>query len=231
MERELHIPNTKQIPPLYKFTAKAYLWMFIGLVCTAVTAFYMVASGLVTAIVFNSAVPMILIGAKIALVVFLSARLHKLSVGASKAIFIAYSFLTGITFSTIGYIYDLNTIFIAFAFTAVLFACLAIIGFTTKKDMASFGPLLLGGLVALFVVHIIGIFINLAAFDLFIGLAGVILFLGVTIYDTQKMKNAYNMAQNDHMMLEKLSIFFALELYLDFINIFIYLLRIMGRKK
>ena len=230
MEHGLNIPKERQIPPLYQFTAKAFLWMFIGLLATGITGVYLYGSGLARTIAMNRTLPFVFAGLQLLLVIVLSSRIQKLSIGASRTIFIAYSVLTGVTFSSLGYMYNIRTIFVAFLFTAVLFGCLSFIGFTTKKDMTSFGPLLLGGLVALIIINIIGIFINLTAFDLFIGLAGVLIFLGLTAYDTQKMKRTYTMVQNDHLMLEKLSIFFALQLYLDFINIFLYLLRIMGRR-
>lgn len=231
MEHSIPMTKEKQIPPLYQFTAKAYLWMFIGLMCTALTSIFMLWTGFVYFTVMYTWIPLALIAAKLILVGFLSARIHKMSAAKSRIIFILYSFLVGITFSAIGLIYDLPTIFIAFLFAAILFACLAIIGFTTKKDMTKFGPLLFGGLIALLLVELIGMFIGFQGMDLLIGLFGIILFLGLTVYDTQKMKNYYNVYQNDHMMLDKLSIFFALQLYLDFINMFLYLLRIMGRKK
>jgi hypothetical protein len=230
MEHSLNIPKERQIPPLYKYTAKAFLWMFLGLLATGFTGLYVYGSGLAATIAMNRTLPFALAGLQLFLVIMLSRRIQTLSVGASRSIFIAYSVLTGVTFSSLGYMYEIRTIFIAFLFTSVLFACLSVIGFTTKKDMTSFRPLLLGGLVALILVNIIGIFMNLAAFDLLIGLLGLLVFFGLTVYDTQKMKRTYTMVQNDHMMLEKLSIFFALQLYLDFINMFLYLLRIMGRR-
>lgn len=229
MEQSLNIPKTREIPPLYKFTAKAYLWMFLGLLCTAATGFIMISTGMVYAVFMYSWLPFVFIIAKIAVVVFLTSRIHQMSETKSKAIFIGYSVLTGITFSVVGLLFDVDTLFLAFGFSAVLFACLGIIGYTTKKDMTSLGPVLFGGLIALLIVSFIGIFINLSAIDLLISLVGVILFLGITVYDTQKMKRTYMSCQNDHAMLGKLSIFFALQLYLDFINIFLYLVRIMGR--
>lgn len=212
-----------------KYISKAYLWMFIGLLCTTLTAYYMVASDLVWMAYAFSWLPYTLLIAKIALVIFLSGRIYKMKVMTARIIFVAYSVLTGITFSTLAFIYGMDTVFLAFAFAAILFGCLSIIGFTTKQDFSSMGKIFLVGLLVLFAVGLIGMFVNLAAFDLIIGLVGVILFLGITIYDTQKMKNVLVAAEGNEQELEKISIYFALQLYLDFINIFIYLLRIMGR--
>ena len=229
MNNSFEVTKSKSIDPLYKFTAKTFLWMFIGLAITAATAFYMVATGLVYAVVLNRWMPIALGIATLVMVVFISRRIYQLPAKVAKMLFVVYAVLTGVTFSSLGFIYDITTIYWAFGFTALMFGCLAGIGYTTKKDLTSFGPLMVVGLIMLIVFSLIGIFVNLPAVDFAISIIGVILFLGITIYDTQKMKNTYYHYQNDEVMLEKLSTFFALELYLDFINLFIYLLRIMGR--
>ncbi|MDA3732926.1 Bax inhibitor-1/YccA family protein [Niameybacter massiliensis] len=214
----------------YNYINKAYLWMFVGLLCTALTSYVMIATDLIWVVYSFSWLPFAMIIAKIALVIFLSSRIYKMQTSTARMVFIGYSILTGITFSVIFFMFDITSVFIAFAFAAILFACLSIIGFTTEKDFSSIGNLCFMGLFILLGIGVVGFFINLSGYDLLIGLFGVIVFLGLTIYDTQKMKNTFGAVEQQSEMMEKVAIYFALELYLDFINIFIYLVRMMGKR-
>lgn len=215
----------------YNYINKAYLWMFVGLLCTAFTAYSMISTDLVWVVYSFSWLPFAMIIAKISLVIFLERKLYTMQASTARMVFIGYSVLTGVTFSVIFFMFDITSVFLAFIFAAILFACLSIIGFTTQKDFSSIGNLCFIGLFVLIGIGIVGFFINLSGYDLLIGLFGVIIFLGLTIYDTQKMKNTFSEIEQRPEIGEKVAIYFALQLYLDFINIFIYLLRIMGKRQ
>lgn len=211
------------------YIAKVYLWMFIGVLCTAITAFVMVETSVIWIVYDYTWIPFALLIAKVILVSYLSSRIYDMSIARVKGIFIGYSILTGVTFAALGLCFGTTSVFMAFGFASILFACLSIIGLTTQKDYSSLRGLLFVGIIILCVISGIGMFFDLSAFDLAIGIIGTIIFLGITIYDTQKMKQAF-LVEGNTEVLERQSIYFALSLYLDFINILIYLIRILGRQ-
>jgi len=141
-----------------------------------------------------------------------------------------YSALTGFTFSFVLMAYDMNTVFVAFLFAAVLFASCAIIGHTTKVDLTKFSGLLFGALLALVIMTVISIFVPVLRNNLLFGYLGLFIFLVYTAFDMQKIKQYYyNVGEGT--IKENLAVFGAFQLYLDFINIFIYILRILGNRK
>lgn len=226
---------------LQSHMVKSFMWMFIGLLVTAAEAYLLVATGAMAELMFELRfvgdglgmtlvflVPVIL---QVGITIYLSKRLFKMSITRARVLFICYALITGLTFSILPYIYDVETMFLAFAFSAVLFGSLAIIGATIKLDLTKYSALILGGLITLIVVSIVVSLLNIQGVDLFICYAGLFLFLIITAYDVQKIKKNYMLAQGEPAILEKLSIMGALQLYLDFINIFLYVLRILGRRK
>lgn len=217
--------------PLYKHIGKTYAWMFLGLLITFLTSFVFYESGMVYVLFSIPYINLILIVAKLALVCYLSARIYKLSVTSARVLFLTYSFTTGIVFSSLFLLYDVPYAIFLFLVTAAFFGLMALIGLTTKKDLSGFGSIILFGLIALVIMGLVSSFFNSYLLDVIVCFVGIFIFLGVTIYDSQKAKNYYYEFQNDSIMLEKLSIYSALDLYLDFINIFIYLLRLFGKKK
>lgn len=163
--------------------------------------------------------------------VFLSARVHKLSVGAARTLFFAYAILNGVTFSVYFLIYDMLSLVMVFGLTSVYFGLMAMIGYFVKVDLSRMRNVLLGGAIFLAVFWVLSMFLNLSGFETIACMIGIVIFLAYTAYDTQKIKAYYEYYGNDSVMASKASVFSALALYLDFINIFIYLLRILGKRR
>ena len=189
------------------------------------------ATGMILYVFTVPYLPIILLVAEVALVMILAACIQKLSVGAARALFIGYAILNGVVFSVYFLLFELTSLILIFAMTALYFGVFALYGHCTKRDLSGLRPILVGGLIFLLVVGLLSMFLPLGALDRIICLIGVAIFLGFTAYDTQKIKSFYAYYSTDGAMLEKASVFSALQLYLDFVNIFLYLLRFMGKRK
>ena len=217
--------------PIGVYTAKAFLWMFLGLLTTFAVAFFGYAT---KSILYVFAIPyfhIVLLVVELGVVLFLSARLHKLSVGAARALFFVYAAVNGVVFSAYFLIFDMLSLILVFAMTALYFGVMALYGYRTKTDLSRLRPILVGGLLFLIVCGLLSLFLPLGVADRVVCLIGVAIFLGFTAYDTQKIRALYDAYQGDQAMLERASIYSALELYLDFINLFLYLLRFLGKSK
>lgn len=221
--------------PLYRHVAKTYGWMFLGLLLTFTTAslLYMgLASGMtILYSLYGKVGSIVTLVAQLGLVVYFSARFTKYSVATAKAIFIAYSILTGVTFSILFLVYQLTSIVLAFGVAALFFGVMAAAGLITKRDVSGLRPIVLIGLVALIVMELISLLFHLDGFDTMICFLGIAIFMGITTYDAKRTKDLYYAFQTQDVMLEKVAIYSALELYLDFINLFLYLLRLFGKRK
>lgn len=211
--------------------AKTYAWMFLGLLLTFSTAVTLIQTGLVV-LLFTSTfavfAPLIL---QLVLVVVLSAKLQSMSIGMARVLFVVYSLVMGVSFSTILMAYGYEQAILVFGLACGFFGIMAIAGHITKRDVSRFRPLVIGGLVTLLVLSLINMFMHIEAFDLMICFFGLILFMGITTYDAKKTKDWYYAYQGDEEMLAKASIYSALNLYLDFLNIFLYLLRLLNRNR
>lgn len=222
---------------LGRYTAKTFFLMFLGLLVTFGTAFFLSQTrpGLVAVIYAFHYVPvlhLILLVAELAVVMGMTSCLHKISVGTARAFFFVYSALTGITFSVLFLYYEMSSLVLIFGATALYFGGMAVFGFVTNIDLSRMRNLLLGGLIFLLVANVVMWFLpGIGAMEQVVCTIGVILFLALTAYDTQKMKNFYYAYAGDSEMQKKASIYSALELYLDFLNLFLYLLRILGKNK
>lgn len=216
---------------LNEYTRRVFGWLTLGLFVTAATAFIGLISGISLSLARIPFMSIILLIIEVGLVFKLSASLNKLSISTAKIMFLVYAVLTGLTFGVFGLIYGAYTIFTAFAYTAVLFGSMAVIGYTTKADLTKYSSLVFAGLIALIVATVFNFFIVSDTFTMIISYVGIILFMGITAFDLNKMKKMYAMNQNDEVALSKLAIYSALDLFLDFINIFIYILRIIGNRK
>lgn len=215
-----------------QYTAKAFLWMFAGLMVTFITAMALVYTGLIYVVFSIPYFQIILLVSVLALVLVFSGRIHKMSVGAARAIFFTYALLNGVVFSAYLLMYQAFSLIIVFGATSLYFGAMAVFGMVTKIDLSRIRNVLVGGLVFLIVFGLLSAFIpGLQVFDRLLCLAGIAIFLAFTAYDTQMIKAYYAAYQGDSAMLKKASIFSALNLYLDFINLFLYLLRILGRRK
>ena len=205
---------------------KACIRMFLGLMVTGVVAYYMFTSGAYIRILTGFSYGILGI-MEIAVVLIFSLAFRKLSPTMVTVLFYLYAFINGITMSVIFAAFEINTIFYAFFMTAILFGALAVYGYTTKRDMTKFGTIFTVGLIVGLIFSVINIFIGSTTLDLIIDWAMLLLFCGITIYDINKIPVLKNSITDP----EKLYIYVAMDLYLDFINIFIRLLSILGRNK
>lgn len=215
---------------LQSFIQKTYAWMVGGLLVSGLTAWGVASSAAIEYIAMNPGILFVLFIAEIGLVLFLSARVMKLQTTTAGFLYILYSFLNGLTLSLIFLVYTAATIQNVFFTTAALFGAMSFYGYTTKKDLTSIGSFLMMGLFGVIIAMVINIFIGSSAIDFAISLIGVVVFIGLTAYDTQKLKEMFYTLSEDSEVLGKYSIMGALTLYLDFINLFLFLLRLFGRR-
>lgn len=207
-------------------------WMFLGLaVTTAVAIYFSATADVIDYFNENPAAYWILFGAQLALVFGLMIFLNRISAFVATTLFLVYAALTGAVFSLLLQIYTTGSVVGAFAGAAGVFGGMALVGYTTKKDLSALGPILFGALIGLIVASVVFIFVGGSTFNLILGWGGVIIFAGLTAYDMQKIKNmgAQNLGSADDV--QKFAIVGALALYLDFINIFLSLLRIFGNAR
>ncbi|WP_130863270.1 Bax inhibitor-1/YccA family protein [Bacilliculturomica massiliensis] len=220
----------QEIEPVGAYAAKTFGWMCLGLLTTFAVAMAMIFTGAIWAVFSVPAMPFILLIAELGVVIYLSARIGSMSVGKAKGLFFTYAVLNGIVFSTIFVAYGMWSVLLAFLSASLYFGVMAGVGYYTKVDLSGMRPILFSGLIFLVVVWFLSIFIGLGAFERIVCMIGVAVFLGFTAYDTQKIRAYHAAFSCDPEMAKKASIFSALQLYLDFINLFLYILRFMGKR-
>lgn len=206
---------------------KVFFRMFLGLLATGLTALYTYKSGLYIEIAMGMSYSVLAI-IEVAIVLIFSWMFRKLSPAVVTTLFYLYSFVNGLTLSVIFAVYDMGTIFYAFFATAILFGGLSLYGYYTKKDMTKAGTILTVALIVGLIVSIINLFIGNTLLDIALDWVMLLVFSGLTIYDMNKIKNMQEIIEYDS---EKLYIYGAMELYLDFINIFIRILSIFARRR
>jgi uncharacterized protein len=222
--------NYEQIRPFFQWV---YTWMGAGLLITTAVAYLTANNSILRELSMN---PLVVFGALIAqivMVIFIGVRFMKMSATTVGALFAVYAALNGFTISLIVQSYTSAAVTQAFLSTVILFGLMSVIGFTTTIDLTKLGTILLVGLLAIIVSSIINIFLGSSTLDLIIAIAGVVIFTGLTAYDTQKLKRIAMSPElgGQNEMGAKLAIFGALQLYLDFINMFLFLLRLFGRNR
>lgn len=218
-----------QMETLGQYTARTFLWMVLGLLVTFGVALACWLTGIV---MYVWSFQIVILIATLVLSFTMASRIERMSVGTAQAMFIAFSVLFGLTMSIYLLIFDLPSLILVFLATAVYFAALAAYGYFTRADLSGLRTILFSGLIFLIIFGVLSMFIPwLAAMDRIACIMGIAVFLGFTAYDTQKIRAYYHYYAGFPDMLEKASIFSALQLYLDFINLFLYLLRFMGRRK
>lgn len=210
-----------------KLFARVYGWMFIGLMITFATAYYVSTSETMIQNIFSTSLYWIIFILEFALVVFLSSRAMKMQYSTAAIVFCFYSFVTGLTFSVFFLMFTMGSILFIFALTAILFGLFSILGFFTNIDLSKYSTFIFMGLIGIIIASLVNIFIGNTTLELIISWVTVGLFVGMTAYDVQKIKRFSDYGVNQNNM----AIIGALELYLDFINIFISLLRIFGNSK
>ncbi len=209
---------------------KVYGKMALGLLATAITSFLILSSPALMNVLFGFRATMwILFAVELGVVIYLSARIDKLSTGAATAMFYLYSVLTGVTLTPIFLVYTGSSIATTFAITAGTFGAMSLAGYFTKTDLSKFGSFLSMALLGLIVCILVNLILQNTMFDLLISCAGVLIFVGLTAWDTQNIKRMC--AQADSTMVGKIATMGALSLYLDFINLFLYLLRFFGASR
>jgi len=211
------------------FIRSVYGWMFGGLLLTSFAAMWVVMSPAMQQLVIaNRMVAFGLILAELGIVLFLSFRIMAMSAGAAASAFLVYSFLNGLTLSVIFWAYSQASIVQAFLTAAGMFGAMAVYGLVTKKDLTSWGAFFFMGLIGIVLCSIVNIFLRSSGLSFVISIIGVFVFLGLTAWDNQKLKQ---MAMVTGPAQENVAVIGALALYLDFINLFLFLLRIFGDRR
>lgn len=210
-----------------KIFSKVFLWMFIGLAITFGIAYYVSTNDNMVYNLFAGSKYLIFWILEFVVVLVLSARIHKLSSLTAKILFLLYSGLTGLTLSSIFILYDITSIVYVFAITSGLFLAFGLLGYFTNIDLTKFGTYLMMALFGIIIASIINLIIGSETFDYVLCILGIILFLGYTAYDIQVVKkNLYGIENEDNLV-----IYGALQLYLDFINLFLRLLQLFGKNR
>ena len=226
--RDRELTMSQAFPILMR---KVYTWMALALVITGFTAYYVATSPAILQIIFSNQVVFwgLLIG-EFALVLGLSAAINRLSLTTATLMFVLYSVINGATLSSIFLVYTLSSIASVFFITAGTFAVMAAFGYFTKTDLTSWGRILLMALIGIIIATLVNIFMKSEGLAMILNYLGVLVFVGLTAYDSQKIKEMMLQAPDASEGAQKLALLGALSLYLDFINLFIYLLRIFGRR-
>jgi len=215
-----------------RFMVRVYNWMTTGLAFTGLVAFLIADSPSLSGVIFgNPIVPLILFVAQIGLVFWLAARVMQMSVQQAMGVFILYAALMGVTFSAVFLTYTAASITSTFLVTAGTFGAMSLYGYTTKKDLTAWGSFLFMGLIGIILASVVNLFMASSTLSWVITYAGVLIFVGLTAYDTQKIKEMNILGNEGTDEDTKEAIRGALTLYLDFINLFLMLLRIMGDRR
>ncbi|MFH1058603.1 MAG: Bax inhibitor-1/YccA family protein [Pseudomonadota bacterium] len=227
-DRSLAVVNT--------FMRRVYNWMAAGLALSALAAWFTASSPAVLGLFFNlqTGAPTMLfwvaIVGEFGLVLAISAGIRRFQVGTAGALFVAYAVLNGVTLSMVLLAYTGGSVMKAFLVTAGTFAVTSVWASTTKKDLSGWGSFLFMGLIGIIIASVVNIFFRSPVMDWVICMIGVVVFTGLTAYDTQKLRAMVLEAANE-VTISKMAIFGALQLYLDFINLFLMLLRLMGDRR
>jgi uncharacterized protein len=214
-----------------RFMNNVYAWMAAGLALTAVVAWMVAHNAVALASVLNPGTFLVLFLIELGLVVAISYATNKISAGVATALFLLYAAVNGLTFSVIFLAYKLGDIGVAFGVTAGMFGGMSVIGHVTKMDLTRFRSFLIMGLIGIVIASVVNFFVASSALYWIITYAGVGLFLALTAYDTQVLKQIAYATENDPAMANRLAINGALKLYLDFINLFLFILRILGNRR
>ena len=211
---------------------KVFVWMTLALAITGLTAYGVATSPAILSLIFSSKVTFFgLIIAEFALVFAISGAINRLSLSTATMLFILYSVINGATLSSIFFAFSVATIGKVFFITAGTFGAMALVGYTTKTDLTSMGKLLFMALLGIIIASVVNMFVASSSLDLILSYVGVLVFVGLTAYDTQKIKQMCQAAPDAGESAQKLALIGALSLYLDFINLFLYLLRIFGNNR
>ena len=212
------------------FMTKVFMWMFAGLAVSFITAFGVSHSPVMLSMLYSGRASLfVLIIAEFALVIMLTRNLTRYSYGQAAVMFLIYSLLNGVTMSYIFLAYNIGTISVAFVTAALVFAAMAIQGAVTKRDLSAMGSFMSMVLIGIIIAMLINFFVRSSAMDLMISIISVFVFAGLTAWDMQKLQRIYN-SYGQSISLNNVAVMGALQLYLDFINMFLRILYIFGRR-
>ncbi len=199
--------------------------LFITFLSAALSAYFL------PQLIFSFPLAVILLVAQVVTVMALSSAIGRAKHGTVLAMFVAYAILTGLSISYIFALYEMTTICLTFAATALSFGLLSIMGYQTEKDLSGWGRFILVGLIGLLILSVVSFFVGSTLMETMICCLGLVLFLGITAYDTQRLKQYHENTYRSSQEAKSVSVYFALRLYLDFINIFLYMIRLLGRSR
>lgn len=214
---------------LRRYMLGVYNHMGLGLAVSGIISFIIGSDPTLSQLVWQGPQSWVFLLSPLAVVLVISFGMEKLSAAAITGLFYIYSALMGVSLSTIFMLYQAGSIFQVFLITAAMFLCMSLYGYTTKRDLTSIGGFLMMGLIGLIVAGLANLFFQNSTFDLVISAIGVLVFVGLTAYDTQKIKEMYDAVDGEDRA--KAGIYGALSLYLDFVNLMLNLLRLMGQRK
>ena len=210
---------------------KVYTWMTLALAITGFTAYAVATSPSILNLIYgNSYMIWVLFGAELLLVIGISGAIDRLTLPVATLLFVLYSVINGAVFSSIFFAYTMSSIANVFFITAGTFAGMSLFGYFTKSDLSSWGRVLFMALIGLIIATVVNLFLHSTGLNMILSYAGVLIFVGLTAYDTQKIKQMFLEAPDSGETMQKYALLGALTLYLDFINLFIYLLRLFGRR-
>lgn len=228
--------KTTAIPVAKTFIAGVFGWMFLALGITAITSWLFASSPELMASLYNAQGGMTLLGwivmlAPIGFVIWLSAGFNRMSASSMVLVFVAYSILMGMSLSFIFLAYTGASIATTFMITAGMFGVMALLGYTTKTDLTRFGSIMMMGLIGIIIASVVNMFLHSSGMDYIISFLGVLIFTGLSAYDVQKLKRIGAGMVEGAENTRKMTIMGALTLYLDFINLFLFLLRFFGNRR
>ncbi len=215
---------------LLQYMLKVYNYMTGGLVVTGLVAFFVANSPALLSAIFGTPLAWVVMLAPLGFVLLFSFRLQRMSTGTAQLLYWAFAALMGLSLSTIFIVFTHASIARVFFITAATFAGMSLYGYTTRRDLAGLGSFMFMGLIGIVIASLVNIFLASSALQFAVSVIGVIVFVGLTAWDTQQIKEMYVEGETDEMGTKK-AIFGALRLYLDFINLFIMLMQLLGNRR
>ena len=236
LEKEFSVKQAAAVPVAKTYLSGVFGWMFLALGITALTSWFVAGSQQMLAMLYNAQGSLTLFGwivllAPIGFVIWMSAGYQRMAASTMALLFIVYSVLLGMSLSFIFLAYTGTSIATTFLITAGMFGVMAVTGYTTKTDLTKFGNIMIMGVIGLFIAMLVNMFMHSSGLDYIISFLGVLIFTGLTAYDVQKLKRIGAGAVAGTENTRKLTIMGALTLYLDFINLFLFLLRFFGNRR
>ncbi len=236
LEKEFSVKQAAAVPVAKTYLSGVFGWMFLALGITALTSWFVAGSQQMLAMLYNAQGGLTLFGwivllAPIGFVIWMSAGYQRMAASTMALLFIVYSVLLGMSLSFIFLAYTGTSIATTFLITAGMFGVMAVTGYTTKTDLTKFGNIMIMGVIGLFIAMLVNMFMHSSGLDYIISFLGVLIFTGLTAYDVQKLKRIGAGAVAGTENTRKLTIMGALTLYLDFINLFLFLLRFFGNRR